>query len=215
MNENTVIVGLTGQTGAGKSTVSAYFEQNGYAVIDADQIAREVVEPGSDCLKKLAGAFGSGIVDPIGALDRKKLADIVFHSQKQLDLLNRTIFPYITARIQDRIQEFTRQGRPYILLDAPTLFEAGADSLCDYIVSVVAPEPLRLHRICQRDKLTQEQAAARISAQHEETFYRKRSSYVIENYGDLSALAEQAGAIASMIIEAAEGSREATADSDC
>ncbi len=212
MNPSSVIVGLTGQTGAGKSTVSAYFEQNGYAVIDADQISREVVQPGMPCLDALVKAFGEEILQGDGTLNRKKLASIAFPSAEKLQLLNQTSLPYITRRIQEKIENLKAKGQNFILLDAPTLFEAGADAMCDYIVSVVAPTALRLTRIKKRDHLTDEQALTRIAAQNSEEFYRRRSSYVIENTGDLSDLAEQAVGIARVIISAANGTREADDD---
>ena len=158
-----LVVGLTGQTGAGKTTVSEAFEKHGYAVINADQLARTVTsEP--EVLLRLSELFGEEILLPDGSLDRKALGARVFSDPAELQKLDGTLSPIIVSRIEGEIQKLTESGRRYILLDAPTLFESGADKLCDKTVAVLAEEDLRRERIIKRDKLTKEAASARISA---------------------------------------------------
>lgn len=174
-------VGLTGQTGAGKSTVSRIFFESGIPVINCDQIARKVVEPGQECLSALAGCFGREILLPGGELNRRKLAGIVFSDEKKLRLLNGMIFPYITAEIKLWLAALAGQGVKLALLDAPTLFESGADALCELIVAVIAREELRLARIMERDSLLEQDARARMSCQKSEEFFRSHANFVIEN----------------------------------
>ena len=176
------VVGLTGQTGSGKTSVCKIFRENDFAVIDCDKAAREVTSSGSECCKKLSEVFPH-CFDENFTLDRKALGNIVFSDKSSLEVLNRIIFSYIIPLLKKKINE--AQDKNYILLDAPTLFEANADKLCDVIVSVVADEKIRLERIMKRDNLTQKQACDRMSSQYSEDFFRNNSDYVITNNGDL------------------------------
>ncbi len=178
-----IIVGLTGQTGAGKSTISAIFRENGFSIIDADIIARNVVEKGKPCLSEIVKTFGKEIIDETGNLDRKKLAGIVFSDKKSLENLNNITYPYITKEISDTINIFVSQNIKFILLDAPTLFESNTDKFCDIIVSVLAKPEIRRKRIIARDNLTIEQAQNRINSQHQDEFFIENSDYIINNNG--------------------------------
>lgn len=177
------VVGLTGQTGAGKSTVSKVFAENGFCVIDADHIARMVVEKGSNCLDELIYSFGTGIINCDGTLNRKALANIVFNNKSRLDKLNSIIYPYILSEISGQIEN--TEG--FILLDAPTLFESGADKMCDIIISVIADPQIRKKRIIKRDKLTHEQAVSRMKSQLDESFFIEHSDYIIKNNNDIES----------------------------
>lgn len=200
MSENITVVGLTGQTGAGKTTLCKAFEKKGFKVIDADIVAREVTEKGTDCLKKITEQFGEEILLEDGSLDRKKLGSIVFSHRDKLELLNSIIFPYISDRIVGRIREMSCGGEGFVLIDAPTLFESGTDRLCDIIVSVTADSSVRLERIMKRDNITREAALARMNAQHDEDFFRANSDYLIENNSDEGALLTAARETAEKII---------------
>ncbi|MBR2284353.1 MAG: dephospho-CoA kinase [Ruminococcus sp.] len=188
--EGVMVVGLTGQTGAGKSTVSGIFEANGFAVINADLVARKVVEKGNPCLGEIADFYGSGILCADGTLDRKALADIVFTDKAKLEMLNTIIYPYITGEILRQIRQLSENGRKLILLDAPTLFESRADDFCEIIISVLADPELREERIIRRDGITSEQALNRMSSQLDEKFFRTHSDYIIRNNGSLEAVTE-------------------------
>ncbi len=194
-----MVIGLTGQTGAGKSTVSAYLRENGIAVIDADKTARDVVETGSACIADIALEFGCEYINMDGTLNRKKMAKTVFTEKEKLKKLNTLMFPYIIERIQDEIKQLRQKGKPIIVLDAPTLFESGADKDCDYVVSVTADPALRMQRIVRRDNLTQEEAMQRISAQHDEEYYKSRSWKVLENNGSVDELKNQTSALLSRL----------------
>lgn len=176
------VIGITGQTGGGKSTACNVVRDMGYPVIDADKISRDVVSEGQQCLADLALEFSITILNVDGTLNRQKLASIVFSSPEKLLRLNQIIFPYITEEICAQIQKLEDEGKhKLVVLDAPTLFESGCNKICDAVISVIAPQNVRLNRIVIRDRLTDEQARARISAQQEDQYYISRSNFVIVN----------------------------------
>ncbi len=195
--EGIVLIGLTGQSGAGKTTVSKIFGEGGFAVIDADKIARKVVEVGTPCCEKIKEIFPECFEDCI--LDRKKLGGIVFNDKNKLELLNKTIFPFIITASLTEIREFKAKGIKYVLLDAPTLFESKMDLLCDFVVSVVASHEKKIARIMERDNLTLQSAENRVSSQKSEGFYRENSSFVIENNEDISLLKAKVEKIINII----------------
>ena len=180
-----MVVGLTGQTGAGKSTVSKIFASNGFAVIDADQVARKIVEKGTKCLDEIADFFGQGVINEDGTLNRRALAGIVFSERSKLEMLNTISYPYITGEILRQIRVHSMKGEKLILLDAPTLFESRADDFCEMIISVLADEDIREKRIISRDGLTSEQARKRMNSQLDEEFFRSHSDYIIHNNGSI------------------------------
>ena len=175
-----VVLGLTGPSGSGKSAAARLFAQSGFAVIDADKVAREVMEKGGKCLEETAAHFGREVLLPDGSLDRRKVADIVFSDKSELNALEAITYPHILRRFGELIDEYGTEHE-HILLDAPTLFEAGADKLCSCVVCVVADEDVRTERIMQRDNLTEEQARSRIGSQRSEEFFREKANYIIEN----------------------------------
>lgn len=183
-----MIIGLTGQTGAGKSTVCELLLGRGYKIIDADEVARKVVEKGGQCLLDLAIEFTIEILNEDGSLNRKKLAEIAFPDRDKRMRLNEITHPYILAEIRGQADKLIANGAKFVFLDAPTLFESGGDVMCDKIVSVVAPKRIRLERIIRRDNLTEAQAKERIGAQHGDSFYSYRSDFTIRNESDISAL---------------------------
>ncbi|MDE5736830.1 MAG: dephospho-CoA kinase, partial [Oscillospiraceae bacterium] len=193
------VIGLTGQTGAGKSTVSKIFSQNGFALIDADKISRDVVEIGKPCLAELVDYFGSQILNPDNSLNRKALAKIVFTDKRKLESLNSICHPFITEEIFRLIHQNAHAGKNLILLDAPTLFESKASDFCDMIISVIANPELRCQRIMQRDNLTRELALERMNAQLEETFFIQHSDYIIKNNADLEQLSAYAREVADKL----------------
>lgn len=185
-----MVVGLTGQTGAGKSTVSKVFEANGFAVINADHVARNVVEKGSRCLAEIEDFFGRNVINSDGTLNRKALAAIVFSDRSKLEMLNTITYPYITSSILKKIRMHASRDEKLILLDAPTLFESRADDFCEIIISVLADHDIRQTRIISRDGLTAEQAQKRMNSQLDEEFFGSHSDYIIHNNGDLDTVNE-------------------------
>jgi len=188
MEQKALLVGLTGQTGAGKTLVSTLLTSRGYRVIDADMVARRVVAKGAQCTLDLAVEFGIEILNADGTLNRRKLGSIVFADKKKRSILNKITFPYIQDEIFAQVRELRKKGNKAIFLDAPTLIESGTHKECDKVVSVIAPLETRLLRIMRRDKISREDALLRVKAQHDDEFYTSRSDFVIENGGDLSEL---------------------------
>lgn len=199
--ENVMVVGLTGQTGAGKSTVSKVFRQYGFCLIDADKISREVVKKGSSCLHEIKDCFPANVISEDGSLNRSELAKIVFSDHNKKEMLNSIMYPYIVGEILQQIHRYADSGQKMILLDAPTLFESRADDFCELIISVVAREHLRLDRIMKRDSLDQNQAQARIDSQLPETFFIGHSDFIIKNNKDRANLNEVAKEVAQKVIE--------------
>lgn len=179
--EKPLIVGLTGQTGAGKTTVSEIFMENEFYIINADIVARTVMSKGTPCINDVVQTFGNNILEENGELNRKKLANIVFSDKSQLEKLNSITYPYIVEQIQKMIDSALTFCSNKILIDAPTLFESGCNKLCNKIVSVVSNKDLRIKRIIVRDNLTKSQAEKRINSQLSEEFFRTHSDYIIEN----------------------------------
>lgn len=186
--KHSMIIGLTGQTGAGKSTVCELLLGRGYKIIDADLVAREVVENGGQCLLDLAIEFTIEILNEDGSLNRKKLAEIAFPDKEKRMRLNQITHPYILAEIKSQADKLVENGAKFVFLDAPTLFESGGDVMCDKIVSVIAPKKIRLERIIRRDNLTETEVKIRMGAQHSDSFYSSRSDFTIRNESDISAL---------------------------
>ena len=182
-----MIIGLAGNSGAGKSTVRNAFQDRGFMVVDCDDSARRVADNPA-FLRELDSRFPKSLLNLDGTLNRAVTADIIFNDSEMRGLYNRIIFPYI---IYDVIGKIKSAGGD-ILLDAPTLFEAGLDIICTAIVSVTADSELCCKRICQRDMLTEEQAKARLSSQHSAKFFKEHSDFIVENNDTKEQLFERA-----------------------
>ena len=186
------IIGLTGGSGTGKGTFASLLRDKGAGWVDADAVYRALCAENRDMLHQLDTTF-DGVLDETGALNRPKLARIVFADPAKLQKLNEITLPYIRAASLDAMRA---QGDcPFVLYDAPTLFEAGVDDLCECIIGVLADTEVRVQRIMARDGLDEQAARARIGAQPDADFYRARCNYIVENDGDLADLQRQADAI--------------------
>lgn len=182
------IIGLTGQSGAGKSTVAGFLEQNGFYVINADLLVRKIYESGSPCLKTIASVFGEDIITDNGTPDRKLLAERAFSSKENTALLSSIVHPFVTAELFAEIKKVAEIGATTVVYDAPQIFESNADVICDEIISITAEKSVRLERICKRDNISKELALMRMNAQLDEEFFRENSDYIIENNADLISL---------------------------
>ena len=185
------IIGLTGPTGAGKSTVAKNFLKQNCPVIDCDKVAREVTCQDVSCLKALQLEFGKDIIAENGLLNRSLLAQRAFSSPEKSEKLNHITHPYILSRVDQKIKEYEKAGAKLVVIDAPLLFESGADAICNRIISVIAPLSVRLNRIVQRDGISEELALLRIHAQHGDSFYTDRADYCIDGSQPFSQIALQ------------------------
>ncbi|MBX6378951.1 MAG: dephospho-CoA kinase [Clostridia bacterium] len=186
-----VIIGLTGGIATGKSTVAAMLEELGAVVVDADQVAREVVEPG-EILDRIAAAFGRDVLTPDGRLDRAALGRKVFGDDEALKRLNAITHPEIRRRITRRVEELRREGRaPAVVLDIPLLFEGGVAYAVDEIWVVAVDRETQLRRLMERNGLSRPEAEARVASQMPIEEKVRRADVVIDNSGDLAVTRAQ------------------------
>ena len=172
-----IIIGLTGPTGAGKSSACTVAAEYGFKIVDCDKLARKAVEKGTEGLKNLVSVFGSGILNLDGSLNRKELAKIAFSTKGNTELLNKTLLPHIVLLVKNE------SNSGMVLLDAPTLYESGIDSMCNAVIAVLADENVRLERIMSRDSIDEESARLRINAGKPEEYYKQKTEYIIYNNG--------------------------------
>lgn len=185
----TKIIGLTGQSGAGKSTALKVFEEKGFAVFNSDLAVKNIYESGSICLSAVAAQFGQDIIRSDGSLNRALLSQRAFAAKENTQTLNAIVHPFVTAELLKQI----KSEKPKLLVcDAPQLFESNIDVLCDCIVCVVADKEVRTQRICKRDNISEQEALIRISAQYDENFFRSHSDFTLENNGDLHSFIRKA-----------------------
>ena len=181
-----LIIGLTGGSGSGKSTAAKGFVQAGYTHIDADFCSRQVMTENSPCVNELLNTFGN-LLTKDGELDRRALGSIVFNDKKKLATLNQITHKYIMEHILRMIEDYRKAGVERIVLDAPTLYESGADRICSAVVCVVAPILDRAALIAERDSLPKELAEHMINV-HDDSFYLSRADYILRNDGDVEEL---------------------------
>ncbi|MGH8318080.1 MAG: dephospho-CoA kinase [Steroidobacteraceae bacterium] len=201
-------VGLTGGIASGKSTVTKFFAALGVPIIDTDQVAREVVEPGQPPLERLVERFGRAILTPDGHLDRPKLREIVFSDPKARADLEALTHPAIGTAVQ---AWSAAAGGPYQILIIPLLVEKGLASQVDRVLVVDCDEELQIRRLQARDGSTVEQARAILNAQTSRAARRKSAHDVVQNDGDLSAVRDQVSALHTRYLELAGHAGGATA----
>lgn len=178
-----MIIGITGGTGCGKTTLLTAIQTAGGLVLDCDAIYHELLQRDPQLLRSIEARFPGTVVD--GILQRKKLGAIVFHDGQALQELNRITHSAVKQEVLRRLEQ-----RPALAaIDAIGLFEGGLAELCDVTVAVSAPAEDRIRRLMLRDGITEDYARARIAAQHDDDWFRSRCDYILENFGDLDAFA--------------------------
>lgn len=176
------VIGLTGGIGAGKSTVSDYLLDKGYIVIDADKIAKSLTDKGSDTLQALTAAFGEEILFADGSLDRKKLAGIVFSDGEKRLILEELTTKEVVRIIEERLMQLQGEGyKGPVFVDAPLLFESGADRLTGAVWLVDADMDVRVARVMARDGISAEDVKRRIANQMDSEEKKARSTDIIDN----------------------------------
>ncbi len=187
-----LLVGLTGGIATGKSTVSALLRGLGCVVIDADQLAREVVEPGQPALAAIVEEFGAGVLRPDGTLDRQRLGAIVFADGARRRRLEEITHPAIRRRFLEHLERLAADGfAGIVVFDAPVMIETGSHRLMDRMVVVVADEETQLARLMARDGLAREEALRRVRSQMPVADKARLADYVIDNSGDRAATEAQ------------------------
>ncbi len=189
------LVGLTGGIASGKSTVSAMFAAEGAEIVDADLLAREVVSPGTPGLAEIVDAFGDEVLDESGALDRKRLGQIVFADADKRRTLEHITHPRIFQRFLARSEEARARALPALIYDAPLLFERELHRMMDVVVVVWVPRELQRARLMARDGLDREAALLRLAAQMPLDDKRALATHVIDNSGSLEQTRRQVAAV--------------------
>ncbi|WP_417700347.1 dephospho-CoA kinase [Pseudoalteromonas lipolytica] len=180
------ILGLTGGIGSGKSAVSAMFEKLGITVVDADIVAREVVEPGSVGLKKIVEHFGKTILTSEGVLDRAKLRGIIFDNETKKAWLNALLHPLIRESMLKQLQQATSD---YVILVAPLLFENGLEKLCNHTLLIDVPVTTQITRTSARDNVSEAQAKKIIASQMSRADKQLKADDILDNDRALSEVA--------------------------
>jgi dephospho-CoA kinase len=194
-----ILIGLTGNIASGKSEVARMLADRGATLIDADVLAREAVEPGTQALKDIVKRWGKEVVGDDGSLDRAALRQIVFADQSELDALNRIVHPGVT-RLRDReIAKARERGDQLVVCVIPLLFERNLVEEFDVIILVDAPRPIRLERLVTTRELDHTDAMNMIVAQMPAELKRARADYVIENVGTIEDLERDVDALWSSL----------------
>lgn len=178
-----LVLGLTGKTGAGKSLVCTKLKENGCYIIDADKVAREILEVGSPVIEKLVQTFGEDVVKYNGEVDRKILAMKAFSSREETEKLNAITHPVIRQKILDEIETAKIEEYEVCIIDAAALLESDVRLDCEKIAVVFAPADVRLKRIIKRDNLSVTEAKRRMDAQMADEFYLEKADIIIINDG--------------------------------
>lgn len=177
------MIGLTGGIASGKSTVARMLAARGATVVDADLLAREVVEPGTPGLAEIVAEFGEGVLDADGHLDRAALAAVVFADEGRRRRLEAITHPRIGALMAERVASALAAGAPLVVVDIPLLFEGGRQTTVEGVLVVYADEATQMRRLVERDGLAEDEARRRIAAQMPIEEKRRRATWVIDNGG--------------------------------
>jgi dephospho-CoA kinase len=194
------VIGLAGGIGAGKSTVARILRELGCAVVNSDDLAREALRD-PDIKRELVKWWGQNVLDATGEIDRSTVAHVVFADPAERKRLEALTHPWIEERRREHFAEAERSTCAYVI-DAPLLFEAGVDQECDAVIFVDAPRKLRLERLMRDRGWSEEELNRRESSQLSLDEKRSRADYVVENTGDLAALAEGVGKVLKTICAA-------------
>lgn len=181
-----LVIGLTGSIGTGKSTIANQFKKLNIPVIDADLIAREVVEPGKEAYNEIVNTFGQEIVQEDGSLNRPRLGGIVFADENKRKILNSIIHPAIRREMLRQRDFYIEQGEPCIVLDIPLLFESKLTNFVDKIIVVYTSKENQLQRILKRDDISEEEALQRMNAQIDIAKKVEWADEVINNDGSIA-----------------------------
>ncbi len=208
-----LLVGLTGNIASGKSEVARLLRERGATLIDADILAREAVEPGTEALEKIVQNWGKEVLAADGTLDRGALRRIAFSDQGELEKLNAMVHPEVTRLRDLEIEKAKSRGDKVVVCVIPLLFERNLVNDFDYLVLIDAPRALRLERLAETRGLDEADAMNMIASQMPAELKRARVDYCIENAGSLSDLEKDVDKLWATLNKKASGSRRAAGDS--
>lgn len=186
-----MIIGLTGSIASGKSTVANMLKDYGLPIVDADLVARVVVEPGTPTLQKIVEAFGEIALTEDGAMNRQKIGEIIFNDEEKRKRLNSIIHPAIRQEMLRQRDEHIAKGAQTVIMDIPLLFESKLQHFVDKILVVSVTEETQLKRLMERNQLSEQEATARISSQLPLSIKEQGADAVINNNGTIEETAEQ------------------------
>lgn len=184
-------VGLTGGIGSGKSTVSTIFKNNKFKIIDADNVAKEVLEKNPQILETVRVEFGAGFFDWRGEFRRKEFGNHIFRFPKQRVKYEQIIMPYIKKYIENELENYKKKKEKIVILDAPTLIENKMHEEMDYVILVCADNSVQIRRVMERDKLSKVDAVSRINSQMSMEEKKEYANILIDNNGDLENTKKQ------------------------
>lgn len=185
-------IGLTGGIASGKSTIASLLVERGALLVDADQVAREVVLPGEPALEAIASTFGQAVLEADGSLNRKALGEIVFRDKDSLAKLEAITHPAIRSRMQEKIHTYAEQyPERLIVADIPLLYETQQEHLYDGIMVVYVPAELQKVRLMERNHVSEEEAVRRVSLQMDIEQKRRNADWVIDNSGSIAETKRQ------------------------
>jgi dephospho-CoA kinase len=193
------VFGLTGGIGSGKSTVARIFSEEGIPVIDADLIAREIVEQGSPVFDEIVRRFGTGILLSSGGIDRKKLGGIVFADARKRAELDSITHPAIAMKIAQEVERLRAEGHEIAIVEAALIFEANRRGRFESVIAVRCDTEEQIRRMISRDGITREEALQRISSQMDPDEKARASETVIDNSGDIESTRARVRAVAAAI----------------
>ncbi len=199
-----LVAGLTGGIGSGKSAASDCFISLGVPVIDADRVARLVVEPGSEALDKIAAHFGDHVIQANGNLDRAALRRIVFDKERERNWLEALLHPLIRDHILDTLEQLDEQGHAYAILASPLLLETDQHLLISKVIVVDAPEALQISRTMARDNIEEAQVRQILAAQMQREERLKHADFVLDNSGNEDQLRESVKALHPQLLQLAQ-----------
>lgn len=188
MGNTLLILGITGNIASGKSVAAELMRKKGAVLLSADQLAREVVEPGASLLSELTTMFGPQILTADGVLDRDGLGRLIFADEAARQRLNALLHPAIAELAEQRLAVLAKSGASLVVYEAPLLFEAGADRRVDKVLVVTIDSALQLQRLIERDHLDPAEAQRRIESQMSQEEKAARADYLIDNSGSIREL---------------------------
>jgi len=183
-------IGLTGGIGCGKSTVARIFQQLKTPVIDADEIAHQLVAPGQPALAQIQQEFGTGVFNPDGSLNRKKLSELVFSDLKQKQKLESILHPLVYKSIQAELKQLNHLNKPYCIISIPLIFETNMTHLVDRILVIDCSVETQIERVRKRDNMTEERIQSIIDNQVSRAFRKSQANDLIDNSETNDRLAE-------------------------